>query len=392
MRGAVPHRAPVETPAAATQWRTVEVAESQVLRDTHVRHARVFKRLFRDGKHTSTRHFLARGVVRITRYLHLTRLHAALPDQRLDHLFLTIPRYPRDPEYFTRSNRKRRASDRRMAAIIVDRYIPHGKAYPRGGVHRFARDPLGIDRIHDRSVTRLGGAHHQTGERVAAGRRYRTRSYLPSFAQHGHVVGIRHHLAELMRDHQHGQLAARCQVAHQAEHFIGLLRRQHGSRLIENQGTLLQIQLLENFELLLFPCRQTGYRRVEWQAKRHALHERIECFAFRCPVYFAGQAPACQQQVLLYRQPRREREMLVHHADTQRLRVARRSNVDLTAIGRDLSFVEQTVTDQPFHEGTFARAVYTEQRVYRARPDLDGHVIQRTKCTERLARVVHFHL
>src|SRR5471032_323332 len=263
MRGAVPHRTPVETPAAATQWRAVEVAKSQVLRDAHARHAGVFKRLLRDGKYTPLRHFLARGVVRITGYLHLTHLQAALPDQRLDQLFLTISRYPCDPEYFTRSNRKRRALDRRVAAIIVYRYIPHGEAYPRGGVHQFARDPLGIDRVHDRGIARLGGAHHQPGERVAAGRRYGARPDLPALAQHSHVVGIRHHFAELVRDHQHGQLAACRQVAHQPKHLVRLLRGQHGSRFIENQETLLEVQLLENFELLLFPCRKAGYRRVE---------------------------------------------------------------------------------------------------------------------------------
>ena len=174
----------------------------------------------------------------ITGYLHLTGLHAALPDKRLDHLFLAIARHPRDAEYFTRSNLKRRAFDRRMAAIIVDRYIPHGKAYPRCGSTGLRATRSALTAIHDGGVARLSGAHHQTGERVAAGRRYRARPDLPAFAQHGDVVGIRHHFAELVRDHQHGQLAACRQVAHQTQHLVCLLRRQHGSRFIENQETL----------------------------------------------------------------------------------------------------------------------------------------------------------
>ncbi len=303
------------------------------MRDAHACHARVLERFLRDSKHAPLRHLFACGVIRIAGNLHLAGLHATLPDQRLDQLLLTIPRHPSDAEYFSRPNRERCTFDGRMTAIIVDGYIAHGEAYASCRVHRFARHPFGSDRVHDGGVARLGGAHHQACQRVAAGRRYGTRTDLPALAQHGHVVGIRHHFAKLVRDHQHSQLAARGQVTHQPKHFVGLLRRQHGGRLIENEETLLEIQLLEDLQLLLFPCGKARNRRVQRQAKRHALHERFERGAFCFPLNFPWQAPPRKQQVLLNRQPRSEREMLVHHADTQRLRVARRSDPHLAATG-----------------------------------------------------------
>ena len=80
----------------------------------------------------------------------------------------------------------------------------------------------------------------------------------PAAPQHGEAVAEGFHLAELVADHQHGDLAALRHLAEQAEHLVGLAGRQHRSRLVEDQETLLQIEKLQDFELLLLAGRERG--------------------------------------------------------------------------------------------------------------------------------------
>ena len=79
----------------------------------------------------------------------------------------------------------------------------------------------------------------------------RPRAGEPAAPQHRDLVGERHHLAELVGDHQHGEVAALRHVAQQAQHLVGLAGRQHRGRLVEDQKAALQVELLEDLELLL---------------------------------------------------------------------------------------------------------------------------------------------
>ncbi len=55
-----------------------------------------------------------------------------------------------------------------------------------------------------------------------------------------------------MGDDEDGK-PSRCRhAAHEAKHFIGFLRRQHGGRFIEDQEACIEIELFEDFRLLLF--------------------------------------------------------------------------------------------------------------------------------------------
>jgi hypothetical protein len=54
-----------------------------------------------------------------------------------------------------------------------------------------------------------------------------------------------------------------------AQHLVGLLRRQHRGRFVEDQQPRLQVQLLQDLELLLLAGRQIGLRRgVQVQLER----------------------------------------------------------------------------------------------------------------------------
>ena len=98
----------------------------------------------------------------------------------------------------------------------------------------------------------------------------------PAVAEHGDVVGEGGHLAELVGDHQDGELAGLGHAAQEAEHLVGLAGGQHRGRLVEDEEALVEIELLEDLELLLLAGGEARDRHVERHAERHAVEEGRE--------------------------------------------------------------------------------------------------------------------
>ena len=116
--------------------------------------------------------------------------------------------------------------------------------------------------------------------------------------QHRHAVAEARHLAELVRDHEDGDLLALRHAAQQAEHLVGLARRQHRGRLVEDQEALVEIEQLQDLELLLLARRQRGDRRVERHAERHAVEEFLERALLLAPVDDGRRVGAADDEVL----------------------------------------------------------------------------------------------
>ena len=106
--------------------------------------------------------------------------------------------------------------------------------------------------------------------------------------QHREIVAEGHDLAELVADHQHGDVAALGHLAQQAEHLVGLAGRQHRGRLVEDEKALVEVELLEDLELLLLAGREPRDRPVERNLERHAVEEGVERLALLAPVDEAG--------------------------------------------------------------------------------------------------------
>ena len=133
-------------------------------------------------------------------------------------------------------------------------------------------------RLADHHRRHVGG--RELGDLAAAG--------LLAAAQHGHLVGEGHHLAELVGDHEDGELAGVCHAAHEAEHLVGLLRRQHRGRLVEDKQSALEIELLQDLELLLLAGRERADRHVERNLERHARQEVVEALPLAFQSITAG--------------------------------------------------------------------------------------------------------
>ncbi len=147
--------------------------------------------------------------------------------------------------------------------------------------------------------------------------------------EHGEVVAERLDLAELVADHRDRDLAAMRHLAQEPEDLVRLARRQHRGRLVEDEEALVEIEELQDFELLLLARREARDRPVERDAKRHPLEEGFERPALLAPVDEGRRVGAADDEVLGRGQRRHQGEVLVDHADAERLRVARIAHRDL---------------------------------------------------------------
>ena len=71
-----------------------------------------------------------------------------------------------------------------------------------------------------------------------------------TLTQNGHAVGHVQHLMELVRNDNQG-FAVGLHVAHNGKQLVGLLRRQYGGRLIQNQNIRAAVEHLHDFDGLL---------------------------------------------------------------------------------------------------------------------------------------------
>ena len=230
-----------------------------------------------------------------------------------------------------------------------------------------------------------GVADHHLRHRVMREVGDLARAGEPAAPQHGDGVGEGRHLAELVRDHEHGDFAALGHRAHEAKHLVRLAGREHGGRLVQDEKLLVEVELLENLELLLFSSRQMRDRHVERHAERHAVEELGKPLLLSGPVDHGGNVETGDDEVLRACQRGYQREVLVDHADTSGTRLARVPHRDLVTVHKHLPAIRLVEAHDALHEGGLTRAVLAEQRVKGAGWHLDRHVIQRDERAENLA-------
>jgi hypothetical protein len=144
----------------------------------------------------------------------------------------------------------------------------------------------------------------------------------PPKPQHGKAVAERLHLAELVGNHQDGDLLAFGHAAQKGQHLVRLARGHHRGRLIEDQEALVQIEKLEDLQLLLLARRQVRDLAVQPHPERHPVHERLQRALLGAPVDDARRIGTGHDQIFGRRQAGHQREMLVDHADPLRLRLS----------------------------------------------------------------------
>ena len=166
-----------------------------------------------------------------------------------------------------------------------------------------------------------------------------------------------------MRD-QNDRIAVVDQQTQGAKEFVRLLRRQHGSRLVENDDLCTIIEHLQDFHTLLCADRDPIDRLIELDTKTELLRKRSQLFLFCVPVaktvfrFFVA-----EHDILSDSKRGDQHKLLMHHAEAAGDGILWAPEVDLLAEDLDLSASALFQPIQNFHQRGFSCAVLANQRM-----------------------------
>ena len=371
-------------PAALGQRRLVKVAQGHVLGHAEVADAGIAKRLFGEAADFEVMVLRAGGGVGLGQYGDCAGAAFALAHQGFDQFALSVAGNAGDAEDFAGVDRQGEIAHGQRATVA----------------HDIESCDLQVRRLAGADDGRMwrpgrgfGGcgtciAHHGLSQPRGVGIRDAGAMDAFATAQDGHVVGIGHHFAELVRDDQDRAHAASRELAHMAQHFVGLLGCQYRGGLVQDQQARLEVELFEQFQFLFFTGGQLLRAGVQVQAERGGFQELLQFLAFGAPVDHGRRLAAGQQQVFSDGHARRQCEVLVDHADTQRPGNHRVGNVLFAAIDQDAAGFGCLESGDAFDQGALAGAVLAQQCVDSARADLHGDAVQSGKTAEAFGQLV----
>ena len=171
--------------------------------------------------------------------------------QRLQQLRLAVAGDPRDADDLAGADREADALDPGDAGAVA-----HDQALDLEHRRAWARPAPFSTRSSTLRPTISSASSSVEVSAVAPVRHHR------ALAHDRDVVGHRHDLAQLVGD-QHDRAALVAQVAQDAEQMVGLLRRQHAGRLVQDQHLGAAEQRLEDLDPLLEADRQVVHHGVE---------------------------------------------------------------------------------------------------------------------------------
>ena len=241
------------------------------------------------------------------------------PDQRLGQLGLAVALH---------------------AGERVDLAAAHGEATRRRRAPRRSSSTTVTPSTSSTDVAGLGRllvdgelhrpADHQRGQLVGRVGRLGLADDLAA-ADHGDRVGDRADLAQLVGD-EDDRRAAVAQRAHDRDQLVGLLRREHGGRLVQDQQLGVAAQRLDDLDPLLDADRQVA-RPARRAARRGRSARRSPRTSRRARRRSRKPSRRCllvaEHDVLGDGEDRDEHEVLVHHADAGRAS-RRRDRVKVT--------------------------------------------------------------
>ena len=173
------------------------------------------------------------------------RPEVAHPRERLGQLALAVARDAGDADDLALADRERNVVHRDFSPIADDRQAVHFEGPDVGQRPRLLERSRDVDLPPD----------HESGERAERGRRRIDGGHGPATAQHRHAVGDGLDLVELVRDEDDGLPL----LGHRAQSFeerFGLLRSEHGGRLVHDQNARLAVERLQDLDALLLADRE----------------------------------------------------------------------------------------------------------------------------------------
>ena len=211
-----------------------------------------------------------------------------------------------------------------------------------------------------------------------------------ALAQDAHAVGHFHDFVQLMGNEQNG-LALLGQPLHDLHQLHDLLGRQHGGGLVENQDFVVAVQHFQDLHALLHSDRDILHLGVQIHRQAVFLRQLLHLF----PGLFALDEAQlgvlrAQDNVVQHGKDFDQFKMLVHHADVQRGGVIGVIDFDRLSVLADFTLFRLIQTKQHAHQRGFSRAVFSQQRVDLAPPQLQGDIVVGFDPREYLGNMQHF--
>ena len=228
-----------------------------------------------------------------------------------------------------------------------------------------------------------GHQFDQFGFRDVAGRH---RLDLVSVAQHRDAVGDLLDLADAMR-HVDDADAGRFQLGDQIEQLCRLGVGERGGRLVEDQQAHLGEERLGDLDHLLMGARQLRDLVIGPQIEIELADDGAGARAHRRPIEkAAGGQFTTEEQILLDRQLRHQAEFLEHRTDTDDARAVRREMDDLSALILERAGIGRIGAGDDVDQRRLAGAVFAEQHVDLAAPEVEVDAIQARRRRETASR------
>ncbi len=171
-------------------------------------------------------------------------------------------------------------------------------------------------------------------------------------------------------------LALRRQRAHDAHQLDNLLRGEHRGGLIKNQDFVVAVEHLEDFHTLLHAHGDVLNEGIGLNQQAILLGQRHHLLARLLHAQHAvlgGFHP--QHNVFQHREVMHQFEVLVHHADAQRVGIVGVPHLYWFAVLADLAFLRLVQAKQDAHQGAFPGAVFAKQGVNLPPAQLQGDVV-----------------
>ena len=186
----------------------------------------------------------------------------------------------------------------------------------------------------------------------------------PTAANDRDLVGHRTHLAQLVGD-KHDRGPGIGELTHDRHQLIRFLRGEHRGRLIENEDLRLARQGLDDLHALLGTHRQILNEGVGVQVEAETRRDLTHRLAGTLTTDDSGRTGRleAQRDRLGDREDGDEHEVLVHHADARRDRVAGPLERHGLAVNEDLPLVRGVHPVQDVHERGLTRAILSQQGV-----------------------------
>ncbi len=286
----------------------------------------------------------------------LPGLHRPDARERLEQLRLAVAGDAGDADDFSPPHREAHALDALDPEPVFDhevRHLEHGLAGARGRLVDAQAHCAADHQLGELLGRRLGGGQGRDD---------------PALPHHGDDVGGFADLAELVRDEEHG-LALVAERREDAEEVVGLLRRQDGGGLVEDEHLRATVERLEDLDALAVPHAEVRDARIGIDLQMVLAAEPGELGARAA---HAGAEPEAaldaEHHVLEDRERLHQHEVLVHHADTRGERVLSATDDRGPAAHEDLAAIRLVVAIEDAHQSRLAGAVLPHDTVNRPRP------------------------